>query len=251
VSMVTVEKLSVTYRGENGEVDALHDVSLALEEGASCAVIGPSGCGKSTLLFVLAGLNGQWNGRAAIGGRHPAPGRQEIALILQDYGLLPWKTVWQNTVLGLKIRGVSGPDLRARGEKVLRQMGIWELHSLYPAQLSGGQRQRVGIARSLSLEPDVLLMDEPFSSLDALTRERLQDLVLEIWKRRSLTMVLVTHSIEEAVFLGERIIVLSPRPGRVVKAINNPLAGDVGARKDARFHSLATEIRRTLVEGMQ
>lgn len=247
--MVKVEDLSVTYRGDNGEVEALREVSMHIKKGESCAIIGPSGCGKSTLLYVLAGLNRQWSGRVSVGGRLPAAGRREIALILQDYGLLPWKTVWQNTVLGLKIRGVSPGKMRARGEEVLKQMGLWELRHLYPAQLSGGQRQRVAIARSLSLEPELLLMDEPFSSLDALTREKLQDLVVGIWKKKSLTMVLVTHSIEEAVFLGRQVVILSPRPGRVVRLINNPLAGDVNARKTAEFHSMATEIRGILAGG--
>ncbi len=251
MTMVEIDRLNVTYRGENGVVEALRDISLNLAKGGSCAIIGPSGCGKSTLLFVLAGLNRNWDGRVSVGGRSPAPGRQEISLILQDYGLLPWKTVWQNTVLGLKIRGIPAQEIQARGEKVLKQMEIWELRNLYPAQLSGGQRQRVGIARSLSLEPEVLLMDEPFSSLDALTRERLQDLVLDIWQKRSLTMVLVTHNIEEAVFLGKRIFILSPRPGCLVEVIDNPLAGNARARKAPEFHALSNQIRETLVAGMR
>lgn len=246
MTMVEIEKLSVTYRGDNGKIDALRDISLAVDRGSSCAIIGPSGCGKSTLLFVLAGLNKDWSGRVVVGGRPPAAGRREISLILQDYGLMPWKTVWQNTLLGLKIRGISRREMFRRGENVLRQMGLWELRHLFPAQLSGGQRQRVAIARSLSLEPDLLLMDEPFSSLDALTREKLQDAVLEIWKKQSLTMIVVTHNIEEAVFLGRQIIVLSPRPGRVVEVIDNPLAGDPGARKAPQFHSLATGVREIL-----
>jgi len=246
LTMVEVERLSVTYRGDNGAIDALRDISLSVPRGGSCAIIGPSGCGKSTLLFVLAGLNRQWSGRVTVDGRPPAAGRKEISLILQDYGLLPWKTVWQNTVLGMKIRGFSAREMQSRGENALRQMGLWELRRLFPAQLSGGQRQRVAIARSLSLEPELLLMDEPFSSLDALTREKLQDAVLEIWDRQSLTMVLVTHNIEEAVFLGRRIVILSPRPGRVVKVVENPLAGDPAARKAPEFHSLATGIREIL-----
>jgi len=153
--------------------------------------------------------------------------------------------------LGLKIRGITAQEIQARGEKVHKQMEIWELRNLYPAQLSGGQRQRVGIARSLSLEPEVLLMDEPFSSLDALTRERLQDLVLDIWQKRSLTMVLVTHNIEEAVFLGKRIFILSPRPGCLVEVIDNPLAGNARARKAPEFHALSNQIRETLVAGMR
>lgn len=248
--MVEVEELNVTYRVNGGEIEALRGVSLDIKRGESCAVIGPSGCGKSTFLYVLAGLNENWSGRVTIDGRPPAAGRKEIALILQDYGLLPWKTVWQNTVLGLEIRKVSREEVRLRGERVLRQMGLWELRHLYPTQLSGGQRQRVAIARSLCMEPELLLMDEPFSSLDALTREKLQELVLEIWKEKSLTLVLVTHNIEEAVFLGQKIIILSPRPGRVLELFDNPLAGEAGARTMAEFHLMATEIRKILADGI-
>lgn len=248
--MVEMENLSVTYRGDNGIVDALRDVSLVVRQGESCAIIGPSGCGKSTLLFVLAGLNRDWDGRVLAGGCLPAAGRKEISLILQDYGLMPWKTVWQNTLLGLKIRGVGRQEMFDRGQSVLQQMGLWELRHLFPAQLSGGQRQRVAIARSLSLEPELLLMDEPFSSLDALTREKLQDTILQIWKRQALTLVLVTHNIEEAIFLGQRIVILSPRPGQVIKALENPLAGDPQARNAAGFHVLASRVRDTLAGGM-
>lgn len=241
--MIAVEGLTVNY---NGKVKALRDVTFSLPEGASCAIIGPSGCGKSTLLQVLAGLIPPSAGAVAIGGEPVSSPRRQTGLILQDYGLLPWKTVWQNAILGLQIRG---EDV-AHAERALRDLGLWDFRDRYPAQLSGGQRQRVAIARALALRPDLLLMDEPFSSLDALTREGLQQALLDIWRRGGVTLVLVTHSIEEAVFLGQRILVLSPGPGRVVAEIPNPGAGRNEYRREPEFYARCTQVRDALERGV-
>lgn len=246
VDMIMVNKLNVVFSGTNGKVEALQDLTFTIPQGSISAVIGPSGCGKSTLLYVLAGLNRSYTGEVVVAGETPAPGRRDTALILQDYGLLPWKSVWENTILGLAIRGVSRPLRHTKGESVLRELGLWELRQLYPSQLSGGQRQRVAIARSLALEPDLLLMDEPFSSLDALTREALQDALLEIWLQGRVTVVLVTHSIEEAVFLGQQVFVMSRRPGQIVDVVKNPLAGRPDSRKLPEFHQIATRLREAL-----
>jgi len=246
VDMVEVKNLNVVFSGTNGQLEALRNVTFSLPKGSISAIIGPSGCGKSTLLYVLAGLNQVYSGEVLVAGAAPAPGRRETALILQDYGLLPWKTVYENTTLGLAIRGMPSPLRQRKGEAVLRELGLWELRKLYPSQLSGGQRQRVAIARSLTLEPDLLLMDEPFSSLDALTREALQDALLEIWLHGRATVVLVTHSIEEAVFLGQQVVVMSRRPGQIVDLVQNPLAGRLDSRKRPEFHQLATRLREAL-----
>ncbi|MBO8128881.1 MAG: ABC transporter ATP-binding protein [Peptococcaceae bacterium] len=244
--MIEVCNLKVTYRQHNGTVPAIRDVSFRLEGGSSCAVIGPSGCGKTTLLYVLAGLRQEFEGEVRIKGAPVRPRRLETAVILQDYGLLPWKTVWQNAVLGLEIRRISRDEIRSRVSRILKELGLWELRNLYPPQLSGGQRQRVAIARSLALRPDVLLMDEPFSSLDALTRESLQENLLQIWQRTKMTVVIVTHSIEEAVFLGQKIIVMSPRPAICLAEVTNKGVGTPGWRKSREFHRLCTYLRELL-----
>lgn len=243
--LVAVEGLQLVYRQGNEETLALDGVSFTLPAGESLALIGPSGCGKTSLLYLLAGLLAPTAGRIAIAGEPVARSRPGTALILQDYGLLPWKTVRENAALGLRIRG-RRPET---ADQVLKDLGLWDLRHRYPAQLSGGQRQRVGIARALALDPDLLLMDEPFSALDALTREELQDLVLDIWQSRRTTLVLVTHNIEEAVYLGRRILVFSSRPGRVLAAIANPGAGQREYRRDPAFFETATRVRESLARG--
>ena len=249
-SMIITKELSVVFNRVNAPLTALQNINLSVSYGQSCAVIGPSGCGKSTLLYVLAGLCSPTGGVAYIDGKPAVPKRRNTALILQDYGLLPWQTAWQNTVLGLKIRGVSPSEQKSVAAEVLHDLGLWQYRSHYPAQLSGGQRQRVAIARALTLSPDLLLMDEPFSSLDALTRESLQETLLGIWRRDKVTSVLVTHNIEEAVYLGQKILIFSPRPGRILHCLDNPQIGDPDYRSQSGFYSLCSLVRKLLEEGM-
>lgn len=247
--MINVKGLEVTYKNKNMQVLALSEVSFSLATGHTCAMIGPSGCGKSTLLYVLAGLLKQSGGEVTINGEPVQPKRRETALILQDYGLLPWKTALQNTSLGLEIRGIPRQESLAAVEEAMTELGIWEFREHYPAQLSGGQRQRVAIARSLTLKPDLFLMDEPFSSLDALTREGLQNTLLEFWKKRQATMVLVTHSIEEAVFLGQKIMIFSPGPGRILHVIENGEVGEPEYRKKPLFYDHCSQVREIIERG--
>src|SRR5512136_305166 len=210
------------------------------EPGEAWAVIGPSGCGKSTLLYLIAGLRQPGAGRVLVRG-YPVPRpRASTGLILQDYGLLPWATVRDNAALVMRLgrfyRDKSGPDEGPRPyprpdiapEQVdgwLARLGIGELRDKYPSQISGGQRQRTAIARSLLQQPNLLLMDEPFSSLDALTREDLQQLTLDLRQETGVTTVVVTHNIEEAVYLGQRILVLGKPPNQDARVIENPGAG--------------------------
>ncbi|AEA46609.1 ABC transporter ATP-binding protein [Archaeoglobus veneficus] len=225
---------------------AIEGVSFSVEEGESCAIIGPSGCGKTTLLFIFSGLLRPTEGIALIEGKEVVAPPKNAALILQNYGLFPWKTVIENAALGLEIRGVKARDARKAVKPILRELGLEGFENHYPKQLSGGMQQRVAFARALAIKPRIMLMDEPFSSLDALSREKLQNFLLELWMKERMTMLLVTHSIEEAVFLGKRIVVLSHRPGRVVKVIENPMAGSVEFRNRGEFFEKCREVRRSV-----
>jgi len=253
----------MTYEGSDRRVRALDDLTLDVADGESLAIIGPSGCGKSTLLLLAAGLltptaaaaaagrdaaAAAGAGQITIAGDPIAGPRRETALILQDFGLLPWKTVAENAGLGLQIRGMSRSVVRERAADALERVGLAEFAAAYPTELSGGMRQRLALARAVALDADLLLMDEPLSALDALKREELQAVLLELWERRGHTAVLVTHSIEEAVFLGQRVVVLTPRPGRVAAIVDNPGAGTADYRASEQFFARCTQLRALLAE---
>jgi NitT/TauT family transport system ATP-binding protein len=243
---VRIDSVSVTYHGVDADVRALAGVDLVLPEADSIAVIGPSGCGKSTLLLAMAGLLAPTEGTVTVAGEPIAHPRLRTALILQDFGLLPWKTVLANAELGLRIRHHPPAESRRRALDALTRVGLQEFLDLYPSELSGGMRQRLALARALALDADLLLMDEPLSALDALTREDLQDLLLGLWLDRSHTSVLVTHSIEEAVYLGRRVVVMTPRPGRIAAVVDNPGMGDPAYRESDEFHAKCVELRGLL-----
>jgi NitT/TauT family transport system ATP-binding protein len=245
---VRANDLHVTYTAGKGEVKALAGLSFSIKPSETCAIIGPSGCGKSTLLYALAGLIRPTAGAISINDDILAGERPETAVILQEYGLFPWKTVYANTALGLKLRGENQQKIKHDTEAMMRLLKIWDHRNHYPAQISGGQRQRVAIARALTLSPSLLLMDEPFSSLDALTREDIQNVFLDIWRRDQLTTFIVTHSVEEAVFLGHKIMALSDRPARILKIIDKPLMGDPDLRSNPAFHKTCSELRTLLKE---
>ena len=238
--------VSVTYHDGAGELTACRDVSFSVDEGASVALIGPSGCGKSTTLHMAAGLLAPSEGTVCVNGEPTSKPRQATAFIPQDLGLLPWKTVLDNAALGLVIRKVPKAEARMRALEALEQVGLEGFERSYPKELSGGMRQRLSLARALAMDVDLLLMDEPLSAIDALLRESLQDMLLELWRKRAHTQVLVTHSIEEAVYLGQRIIVFSERPGHIVAEIDNPDVGKPGRRDSESFSQLCLEVRRAL-----
>lgn len=213
--------------------------SLTISHGETWAILGPSGCGKTTLLYLLAGLRQPVSGRIAIDGETLIRPRPRSGLILQDYGLLPWSTVQANVELGLRVRDFYGDDGKHTpvdfqpGNNVaywLERLGIAEVADKFPSQISGGQRQRAAVARTLALEPDLLLMDEPFSSLDAITRGDLQDLTLSLCSEQKLTLIIVTHAIEEAVRLGKKILLLSRASNQTARVFENPDAGQGGYR---------------------
>ncbi len=229
--MISVKNISKFF----GELKALDGVSFEVEKGETCAIIGPSGCGKSTLLLIMAGLLEPSEGEVVVDGRTVNSPLKNAALILQDFGLFPWKTVYDNVALGLKIRGYSRKAEKERVTALLEKFDLKSFEKSYPKQLSGGMRQRVAIARAIAIEPQILLMDEPLSSLDALSREEMQNFLLNLWRETRTTMVLVTHSIEEAVFLGRKIIVLTERPGRVKAVVENREAGRESYRHEEVF----------------
>jgi NitT/TauT family transport system ATP-binding protein len=241
--MISVESISQTFDPLDGPV--LQDITFQVENHQTLSIIGPSGCGKTTLLYILAGLIRPGSGRALLPGRRKdhAGG---IAFVLQDYGLFPWKTVHQNIELGMKLRKVPRQIRQQTVERLLQEMGLAGLGSRFPSRLSGGQQQRVAIARALATNPDILLMDEPFSSLDAMTREHLQNLMMDIWNRSRLSFLIVTHSVEEAVFLGQRILVMRGRPGRIRAVVDNPDFGTPAFRMTPAFFECQKQVRTAL-----
>lgn len=240
--MVQVNGLHKSFQKD---MPVLRDISFSVPDAGSLAVVGPSGCGKTTLLYLLAGLLAPSSGSVTINDREVGrPGK--TGFILQDFGLLPWRTVWENVCLGMKIARLDRSTQARRAEHLLDELGLLAHRDRFPQSLSGGEKQRIAIGRALATEPDLLLMDEPFSSLDALTRENLQNFLLRIWKRRGLTMILVTHSIEEAVFLGQVILVLGRRPGSVRRMIDNERAGNAGYREEGSFYETCKEVRGCL-----
>ena len=252
---ITFDCVNVTYAAPDGEaaseLSALADLSLEVAAGEPVAIIGPSGCGKSTALHLAAGLAQPRSGTVAVGGERVSAPRRTTAFIPQNLGLFAWKTVYQNAALGLSIRHVSKAEERRRTYAALEEVGLADFARFYPRDLSGGMKQRLALARAIALDMDVLLMDEPLSASDALSREELQGVLLALWQRRGQTQMLVTHSIEEAVFLGRRIFVLTPRPGRLASIIDNPHMGEEGWRDSAVFSTQCATVRALLARGAE
>ncbi len=250
--MIQAQELTFAYPNQT---PVFQDFSWEVQRGERWAVIGPSGCGKTTLLYLLAGLRFPIAGEVRIDGEVLARPRPYTGFIIQDYGLLPWATVRENVALGLKIRRFYGPDgthaprqfhPRHDADHWLERLGLQAHAEKYPAQLSGGQRQRTAIARTLVLEPDLLLMDEPFSSLDAPTREGLQNLILELRREQGLTLVTVTHTIEEAAILGKHILVLGEPPNTSPQVVSNLQSGSPTFRESPAYHAICQELRTRL-----
>jgi ABC-type nitrate/sulfonate/bicarbonate transport system ATPase subunit len=238
--MINIHSLTFAYPHT---APIFQDFNWRVQRGETWAILGSSGCGKTTLLYLLAGLRFPAQGIIKIEGEQLARPRPRSGLILQDYGLLPWATVRENAELGLQVREFYGEDGKHapknfqpenNAEYWLNKLGLDEVADKYPAQISGGQRQRTAIARTLALSPDLLLMDEPFSSLDAITREDLQNLTLSLCAEQKLTLVIVTHAIEEAVSLGSKILLLDSSP----RVFENPQAGQVNHRASQEYHRL-------------
>jgi NitT/TauT family transport system ATP-binding protein len=247
---VVVDKVTKVFnQGRPDEVVALSEVDLAVGEGEFVSLIGPSGCGKSTLLRLIADLIHPSEGTVTVAGKDAGTARkeQEYGIAFQQAGLFEWRTVWRNVELPLELRGMSRRARRSRATEMLALVGLEEFGDHYPAQLSGGMQQRVAIARALAVQPPLLLMDEPFGALDEMTRERLQSELLGICAQTGTSTVFVTHSISEAVFLSNRVMVMSPRPGRIVTAVDVdfPVRDDTVRQSEKYFESV-TAVRRAL-----
>ncbi|WP_250469595.1 MULTISPECIES: ABC transporter ATP-binding protein [unclassified Caballeronia] len=239
---IVARGLGLTYENEatGSSLTVLDNFDLSVREGEFLAVLGPSGCGKSTFLSILAGLVPQTAGEITVDGEPVSAARQKLGVVFQGYALFPWRTVRKNVETGLEIRGVKAVQRRSEAERFLRLVGLLDFADHYPHQLSGGMRQRVAIARVLAYGPEILLMDEPFGALDAQTRESLQQELLAIWEQSAKTVVFVTHSIDEAIFLADRVAIMGRGPGRVKEIIDIdlPRPRDASLRHSAAFMAL-------------
>ena len=250
---VDVQQVSVVYPAREHTVTALDKVSLTIREGEFVSLIGPSGCGKTTLLRVIADLEQVTSGDVRVNGLTPQAARLSRAYgyVFQAPALFPWRTVLANVCLPLEIHGIEKDAARRTALQHLERVGLKGFEGKYPWQLSGGMQQRVSIARALGFEPKLLMMDEPFGALDEITRDRLNEQLLRLWERERRTVVFVTHSIPEAVFLSSRIVVMSPRPGRIVDVIESDLPADrtLDIRDTTQFTDIAHRVRVALREG--
>jgi NitT/TauT family transport system ATP-binding protein len=231
-----------------GGIEALRDTSLRMDETDFIALLGPSGCGKSTLLRLIAGLDQPDSGRLDWDGGPPVPG--DIGYVFQDATLLPWATAEDNVFLPLRLRGMARAEAMPRVQAALDRVGLAGFETARPRALSGGMRMRVSIARALVTQPRLLLMDEPFAALDEFTRHRLQADLLEVWKQAGCTVVFVTHSIYEAAFLARRIVLMTPRPGKIAREIVSPLVAGAETRLDPAYAALVAEISRAMAAAL-
>ena len=250
---IRVRGASVIYPGADAPVHALKDVDLTIRQGEFISLIGPSGCGKTTLLRVIADLEPLSSGEMWVNDMSPQDARmaRSYGYVFQAPALFPWRTVLANVMLPLQIQGRLPAQCEEIAREQLARVGLAGFEKKYPWQLSGGMQQRVSIARALGFEPRLLMMDEPFGALDEITRDSLNVQLQDLWRREQRTVVFVTHSIAEAVYLSTRIVVMSPRPGRIVKIIDSPLPAErtLALRDTPEFTALAHEVREALADG--
>lgn len=245
---ITIRSVDKIFRTPAGNVQAIEDVSFDIAKGEFVALIGPSGCGKSTLLRILAGLTSATSGEVQLHGEAIQEPHPQVGMVFQSYASFPWLTVLQNTLFGPDLHDIARKDSEPLAREILDRVGLSRFVDAYPTQLSGGMQQRVAIARTLANRPDVLLMDEPFGALDALTRVDMQELILRLWQEERKTVVFVTHDIDEAIYLADRIVVLSPHPGRLheIDTVDLPRPRTMETIEDPRFTEMRLHLRRTL-----
>ena len=249
--MIVLDAVGMTYRAASGHVEALRSISFRVEGGELVALIGPSGCGKSTLLRIIAGLRPATTGRVAVDGRSVRGPIPAVGMVFQAPVLLKWRRIVENVLLAAELAGLDPVQFRARAQELLRLVGLGDFADKLPRELSGGMQQRAALCRALLLDPPLLLMDEPFGALDAMTRDELNLELLRVWgegSRTRKTIVFVTHSIPEAVFLADRVVVLTPRPGRVAAIVPVPLPRPrtVETRASPDFGALALRLHQLL-----
>jgi NitT/TauT family transport system ATP-binding protein len=253
VPVISARNLDLVFQTGDGSVQALSDISLDIGKGEFVSLIGPSGCGKTTLLRVIADLEKPTAGEISVNGTTPEKARLDGAYgyVFQQAALFPWRTIARNVALPLEIMGLTAEERRRRIERNLDLVNLTGFEKKFPWQLSGGMQQRASIARALAVEPDMLLMDEPFGALDEIVRDHLNAELLKLWATTQKTIVFVTHSIPEAVYLSTRIVVMSPRPGRIHKIIDCDLGADrpLEIRESPEFLRIAHQVREGLRQG--
>ena len=250
---ISAKSVDLTFSTNDGPVDALKDVNLDINEGDFVSFIGPSGCGKTTFLRVLADLERPTGGTVKINGVSPKIARESRAYgyVFQAPGLYPWRSIGKNIKLPLEIIGLSKHEQSERVKRVLKLVDLQDFENKFPWQLSGGMQQRASIARALAFDADILLMDEPFGALDEIVRDHLNEQLLDLWKTTSKTICFVTHSIPEAVYLSTKIVVMSPRPGRIIDVIESTLPNErpLDIRDSSEFISISQRVREGLRSG--
>jgi NitT/TauT family transport system ATP-binding protein len=248
-SKLAISRLNKTF----GDLEALRGINLAVERGEFISVVGPSGCGKTTFLRIIAGLETATAGEVLLDGRKVRKPGGDRGFVFQNDNLLPWRTVFANAMIGREVAGQAGPAQRKNTMELLKLVGLEGFEHYYPRQLSGGMRQRVNLARALAIDPEILLMDEPFSALDAQTREIMQTELLRIWEEGRKTVLFVTHQIDEAVFLSDRVLVFARRPGRLQAEIKIPLRRPraLAIKRTPEFVSLVDRIWRMIEDDVR
>jgi NitT/TauT family transport system ATP-binding protein len=248
---MTIEHATKYYKTQTGSVHALEDLSLEIAEGEFVCVLGPSGCGKSTLLWALSGLHDLTNGRIMLNGTPVTEPRPEIGMIFQDANLLPWRNLWQNILFPFEIKKISAKKYEERIRSLIDEVGLTGFEKKMPRELSGGMQQRASIVRCLSYDPSVILMDEPFGALDAFTRDEMNLLIQKIWMETGKTIIFVTHNVTESIFLADRVVVLTPRPGKLahIFPINLPRPRSIEQTFSPAFLKTVLEIKETIITG--
>lgn len=248
---IKIENLSIKFTDDNGNepVTALSTVNLEIKQGEFVSLVGPSGCGKTTLLRTIADLQKPSSGKITVRGQTPREIRlqKKYGIVFQSPVLYDWRTVRRNVCMPMEIMGVPKKKRTSTVSEMLELVGLYDFGKKYPHELSGGMQQRVGIARALAIKPEILLMDEPFSALDEFTKEKLHEDLLTIWRKTNKTILFVTHNISEAVFLSDRVVILSPHPGRVsaVVDITIPRPRSLSVKNSAEFNALVTKVRNS------
>ncbi|MFM9106548.1 MAG: ABC transporter ATP-binding protein [Chloroflexota bacterium] len=249
---MTVERATKHYKTQTGSVHALENLNLEIEPGEFVCILGPSGCGKSTLLWAMSGLHELTSGQVVLNGTPVTAPRPEIGMIFQEANLLPWRNLEQNILFPFEIKKMDPAPARPRIKRLLEEVGLAGFENKYPRELSGGMQQRASIVRCLSYDPDVILMDEPFGALDAFTRDEMNLLIQRLWMETGKTIIFVTHNVSEAIFLADRVVVLTPRPGRLahIFPIDLPRPRTIEMTFEPDFIRSVIEIKRTIETGV-